>query len=170
MWDGSIVALRETRLGRSSFARPKQNGKRSHRRSIPITTRSKFCSICLKACLLAMYASLHIISRRVRFPWTGRRTRLRLLTSLSTRSRRTRSCERFSLIWPRRGFCLTITRNFAWRGNPNDAGVVWTNEPARACALVDCRGHGYCAAESLDFEFTLGRSRERAKGVRHPEK
>src|SRR5439155_239731 len=53
-----------------------------------------------------------------------RRTRLRLFTSLLTRSRRTRSCERFSLIWLRRGSCLTITRNFAWRGNPNDASVV----------------------------------------------
>src|SRR6478609_9040403 len=100
----------------------------------------------------------------------GRRTLLRLLTSSSTRSRRTRSCERFNLIWLRRGFCLTTTRNFAWKENRNNAGLVSTNESTRAYPLVDCRRDGCSAAQSLDFEFPLGRSRERAKGVWHPAK
>ena len=136
----------------------------------PITTRSKFCSICSKVCRLLMSASLHIISRRAKFPWMEKRTQLRSLTNSSRRSRRTRTCKRFNLTWLRRGSCLTITRNFAWRENPNDAGVVSTNEPARARAVLGCRRDGCCAAQSLDFEFTVGRSRQRAKIVWQPEK
>ena len=107
--------------GRFHQTRRKRNGRRSRPRSIRIITRSKSCfhlfqSLPKPDVRITVYdQTARNISVQGRGALRGAR-----LSVCGEGEKESRLCGPSLSIRARRGFCLTVTRNFAWKENRND--------------------------------------------------